>query len=94
VHTIFKYPFDIAGEFSLDLPTGAVLLHVADQGGIACLWAMVHTERETERRYFRVFGTGHPIEGEEQLTFVGTFQQSSPINALPSFVWHVFEVVS
>lgn len=66
------------------MPVGAKLLHVAMQGGLITLWALVSPENTMKVRYFHVHGTGHPIKPTD--TYVGTTLD------LP-FVWHLFEVM-
>lgn len=79
--TIFKYPINHYG-MPLQMPKGAVVIHVAVKNMVPCLWALVETGNQKEERRFFVFGTGHLIP--DGLTHVGTWQE------LP-YVWHLFE---
>jgi hypothetical protein len=86
--TVYKYPFPIEGAFELELPRGARILAVQMQRGTPNFWALVDPAAPTERRAFRLFGTGHPIEPRPGLLmeghYLGTIQDEG-------FVWHVFE---
>lgn len=84
--TIWKFQFDIVSPLCISMPQGAEILSVQDQGGTACLWAIVNPESELEQRYFEIFGTGQFMRGDmgAERRFIGTFQQ-------PPYVWHVFE---
>lgn len=86
MQTIYKYPFPVADSFSLDLPSGAIILHVECQNGQPCIWALVDTEALPERRTFYLFGTGHPLNIDDfgWSNHLATFQQGP-------FVWHMFQ---
>lgn len=59
--TIFKYQMPVLEEFVMDLPAGAQIIRMADQGGMFWLWAVVDTTKPLEKRHFRAFKTGAPI---------------------------------
>jgi hypothetical protein len=82
--SVFKYQFEIVDDVSVEMPIGAKVLHVEDQRGAACLWALVDPEATKEVRCFRLAGTGHPIDPATIGEHVATWQ-SGP------FVWHLFE---
>lgn len=84
---IWKFPFQVDDIIRIDMPYGAVVRAVQQQGDQSCIWAEVVPEKEPEPRYFRVFGTGHdmPREKDYSYEYVGTWQ-SGP------FVWHLYEV--
>jgi hypothetical protein len=83
--TIWKYEFEISDETQFkDMPRFAQILHVQAQDGFLVVWAKVFTSQELERRFFRVYGTGHPIHPDH--AYVGTA-------IITPFVWHLFEVV-
>ena len=89
---IYKYPMQIAGIQELDLPFGAKVLTIQSQGSgsdeVPVLWAIVQPEvGETQTRTFRTIGTGHPIEDDADLGYIGTYQLANG-----AFVGHVFEV--
>lgn len=87
----FEIPMDEAalneGQFSLELPRDAVLLHVAVQDRAPhapCMWFSLDEESEPEVRHFAIVGTGHPHLLD---THVATWQQHG-------FVWHLFELTT
>lgn len=85
-YAIWKYNFDIGGEFIVEMPRGAKVLTVQMQADRPCLWALVNlVDARTDERTFVVVGTGHPFDptGRE---YVGTIQDGS-------FVWHIWEQV-
>lgn len=68
---IFKYQMPVLEEFTMELPEGAQILRVEDQGGMFWMWAMVNTEAATETRCFRAFKTGAKIPDNLNLTYIG-----------------------
>ena len=66
----------------LAMPAGANLLHVDEQAGKICLWALIDPDGEPEARTFTIAGTGHRVP--ETAIYVGTVQ-------VEKYVWHVFE---
>lgn len=64
--TVWKFFLDR----EVEMPTGAKLLHVAEQHGQLCTWAEVDPDAPTEIRRFALVGTGHNVP--ENVTFVGT----------------------
>lgn len=68
---IFKYQMPVLEEFTMELPEGAQILRVEDQGGMFWMWAMVNTEAPTETRCFRAFKTGAKIPDNLNLTYIG-----------------------
>ena len=90
MRTIYKYPIplDSLDSFSLDMARGARILDVQNQGPFPMLWAEIHTEDPTEKRYFRVYGTGHELP-IEPLLYIATFQSLTSMGWL---VWHIYEV--
>jgi hypothetical protein len=93
MQTIFKYPFQTTDRFNIHMPKGAKIITVATQNENPCMWAIIDpATTETEKRYFRVFGTGHVIEDgyiyNENLFFRGTYQLQGG-----ALVFHLFEVL-
>jgi hypothetical protein len=87
--TVWKYPVTIIDDWTISLPAGAQVLTVANQGEQACLWALVDpSQPTTERRRFRIAGTGHPIGTSDDLRYINTFQLMAG-----ALVFHLFEVV-
>lgn len=85
---LYKYPLPVA-ENDLYLPRGARLLHVAEQYGQFCLWALANPKAPTEMRHVVVLGTGHAFRGPGRLLHLNTFLVDNS-----QFVFHAFEVVS
>lgn len=67
--TIWK--FILAPDITLDLPRGAEILSVREQGGNICLWALVDPQADQTTRRFVVIGTGHAVP-DGPLWFLGT----------------------
>ena len=84
---IWKFPVEIKDEFSIEMPAGAELLSIQAQRGEPFLWAEVNPEAELKSRKFRVFGTGQPIEVDEWIEYVGTFQMHDG-----ALVFHLYEI--
>lgn len=83
--TIYKYVLFDPARPPPDLPTedqgllvplvlhqGANVLSVAVQYGVVCVWALVDLSRETEKRAFRIYGTGGSCEINQRAQFLGT----------------------
>ena len=89
--SIWKFPFKIDDEFTLEMPRYAKILHVAMQGSInhgqPCIWARVDTDAPKVKRKFSLRGTGHDCADVRNAEFVGTFF------AFPdgSLVYHLFD---
>ena len=83
--TIWKYEFAIAdGLQTKEMPRAAEIVHVSEQGGLLCVWALVVPQRAWEKRNFTVHGTGHPIDPDS------VYRGTAHIGA---FVWHLFEAL-
>lgn len=83
----------LKSRFSVELPVGSELLHVATVREVPWLWVLHDdvtgpTLMTREQRWFRIYGTGHKIDDwrELALTHVGTF-----IIGPSAMVWHMFE---
>lgn len=73
----------------LDLPLGAAVPYVAEQYGVIRLWEVHDSDAlATERRTFRIAGTGHPfpVATANAQRHVGSFLTEGG-----AFVFHVFE---
>lgn len=69
------------------MPAGASVLCVQIQIATPCLWAIVDAEAPKVERWFRIYGTGHPMNKDSHAgNYVGTFQYGP-------LVFHVFENV-
>lgn len=85
---IYKYPFQITDNFSLELPYGAQILGAFIQHEQPCLWALVQPKiGKTQIRKFRIFGTGHPVPIRLHLKHISTFPEQDG-----RLIWHLFEV--
>ena len=86
---IFKYPIPVEDYFELILPTGTEILTVQTQYNKPCIWCLVYPDVvPTEKRKFRLVGTGHPIEeGLVSLDYIGTFQLFNG-----TLMFHLFEL--
>jgi len=59
-------------KIQLELPVGANIIRVSDIEGLFYLWAIVDPEQmETETRYIEFYKTGQPIDGEDELIYLG-----------------------
>jgi hypothetical protein len=84
---IYKYPLAPADRQTVELPKGARMLSVGDQGGSVFLWALVNPELPTTNRKIRCIGTGHPIAKiDPDIRFLGTVMLLGG-----SLVFHFFE---
>lgn len=91
--TIFKYELTFNGITIINMPIGAEILTVQkdDKTNIPCIWAMVDTQSEIEKRYFELFGTGNniPVCMGVNRKYIGTYQYQKG-----EFVGHVFERIN
>ena len=88
MRTVHKFPIPIEDDFTLEIPAGAKLLHVATQHGQPCLWACVDTEHEPIPYRFWLRGTGHEIAVTRHgAAYLGTFQLEGG-----ALVFHLFYV--
>jgi hypothetical protein len=81
--TIWKYPLRITDEQILKVPENASALHVGAQDDDLCLWVLLDPEAPLISRTVRIYGTGHPLDGDLAQFHVGTAQVGYG-------VWHVF----
>lgn len=85
---VYKYPLDIHDEVVVMMPKGARVLSVQVQNGSPCLWAAVDPNELTlEERWFRIAGTGYPIQDDVVDGFIWTIQMYDG-----KLVFHVFEM--
>ena len=88
--TIFKYPVPMEDEFEIMLPRGTEILSVQVQRGKPYFWALVdQDEKKSAYRKFRLAGTGHPIDWNNDYRFIGTFQLDGG-----NLIFHLFEISS
>lgn len=84
--TIYKYPLKVTDWQFVTMPENAKILCVQMQYGEPCLWAMVDPDAVPKMRKIHIFGTGHPISSDLNLTHIDTFQMHEG-----ALVFHVFE---
>jgi hypothetical protein len=84
---VYKYELPVDDHVIVDMPVGAKVFSVHEQYGNVCVWALIDPcENRTQKRSFRIAGTGHPIEYDDRLVFIGSVFMHSG-----SLVFHVFE---
>ncbi len=83
---VFKYQCEVTDKFRMELPEHAQILTVHMQKGFVCIWALVDPDAQMEFRWFRMVGTGHPIDVLESGSFVGTVFMGAEL------VFHLFEI--
>lgn len=69
--TIFKYQMPVLEQFHMDLPAGAEIIRMADQGGMFWMWAVVDLEAPIVRREFHAFKTGAQMPNDVKLVYRG-----------------------
>ena len=87
---IWKFTLEPGHEVQeIEMPQGASILTAREQGKSVCVWAMVDTKAQKEKRRFEVIGTGWTVPPRPR-RFIGTamFTDGMPL------VFHVFEVLS
>ena len=89
--TLWKYPIPIEDRFTLSLPEGAVIRHLAVQGSQTYLWVEVDPDRVPETRAFFWVGTGHsfPQTPTQEQVYLGTVH----LDGL-GLVFHLYEIVN
>lgn len=85
---IWKFPFNTTDEVILEMPLDAEILCVQTQSGCPCIWAKVETDFPKEKRLFHIYGTGHTLQDEYEMKYLGTYQQMSG-----ALIFHVFEIL-
>ena len=91
---VYKYEVEMEDYITITLPKHAKILTFDMQGDKLCAWALVNPNSTiTEDKIFRIAGTGHPINDNEEDTqifmYVNTFQLLSG-----KLIFHVFEVIT
>jgi len=86
--SIWKFELKIDTDFTIEMPKGASVLSAQAQKETICIWAIVDTEAEKEKRTFEVYGTGHdlPSDIEKDRMLIGTVQLMGG-----ALIFHVFE---
>lgn len=85
---VWKYPIAAnSGNLKIEMPKGAVIIHVAAFGERANFWVEVDPTAEYEIRVFRVFATGELFDSSVY-RYIGTFTMYDG-----ALVWHLYERV-
>jgi hypothetical protein len=71
---VFKYQLGRTAEFSIEMPQGARVLSVGEQGMEAFIWALVEAGNPLEPVDFSIRTTGADASGLDAAIYVGTFQ--------------------
>ena len=87
--TVFKYLLNSCDTFEILLPKKAKILSFGQQQDSLYIWALVDTDEAIEYRKFRMVGTGHPIDKNLILEYIGAIHNFNGILA-----FHLFEVIS
>lgn len=88
---IYKYPVPITDKFSIEMPLDSKILSFQMQNEQPVLWAAVRSHARLVERKFEIRGTGHEIDMDKVLQYIGTIQMPHHDYI---FVWHLFEVIS
>jgi hypothetical protein len=89
---IWKFPFDLAPDVSIEMPTGAEILSVQvdNKTGKPAIWALVNPDKGHLKsvQKFVVRATGEEFDGDQTYNsparqFIDTFQTGA-------YVWHLF----
>ena len=83
MRTIWKYPVEITDRFIWNIPSGAKFLTLDSNPQLA-MWFEVDSDAPKEIRQFVVFGTGHQMQEDVNLTYLGTV-------FVLGLVFHVYE---
>lgn len=86
--TIWKFVLPTYGDGFVDMPAGARIVHVREQNGSLCIWAMVDIGAPAEPRRFLVVETGTTFVSEGY-AYLGTCFLDRG-----AYVVHVFERTS
>jgi hypothetical protein len=88
MYQILKYKVELTNEFTIPLPSGAMVLCVQEQRNIPHLWVMGDTDNvKIERRFaLRATGQSFRMRGNEE-RYIGTFQLDGG-----AFIGHLFEI--
>lgn len=86
---VWKYAFDLNGSdiASFNMPVGARVLCVREQGGNPTMWVLVDPEADHVKRTFRMIGTGHTSGDIDPAAYCGTAMLYQG-----SLVIHIFEI--
>lgn len=87
---VYKYPVPLQEEFTIVMPAGAQALHVADQHGKLCMWALVTPGADPTPTRFCCLATG---PAHDLIPPVGRHISTVLCNG-GLLVWHFFEAAA
>ncbi len=79
-YRVYKFPL---GRGPVQMPKGARILHVAQQAGESCAWAIVDDTAPMVPRRLVTYGTGWTMPAEPG-KYLGTVHDGP-------YVWHIFD---
>lgn len=82
---IYKYALPQEDEIRLEVPGLFKPLHVAEQNGQLCLWALTDPSTASQSRRILIYGTGHRVEPSAEFNYIGTVIMPNGL------VWHVVD---
>jgi len=82
---VWKYSLDVTDRQDIEMPAGAIPLHVGVQRGVVCVWCEVDPTMPKVPTQVRIVGTGHAFEKDRQEKHVGTFELDNG-----SLIFHVY----
>ena len=82
---IYKYPLHAGGDNILNMPQGATLLCVQQQGDNPCLWAQVEPDNVHVERVVTAICTGQSVDLPDTAVYISTVQ-------LGWFVVHFYDL--
>jgi len=82
------WKFGLSENCTVEMPQGARILTVREQGNDVALWAEVDPKAPRERRQFRLYGTGFELPSNKLLNYLGTAMIMGG-----SLVLHAYEVL-
>lgn len=87
MQTIWKFKLELGNRTKVTMPLGSRVISVSNQQNDLVIWALVTPNKLLTTKTFRIAGTGHDLEEDEEMVFIGTVQM--PVG----FVWHIFELI-
>ena len=85
---IYKYPLKEQGIQYIEMPQGAVIVHVGNQFGKICLWAIVDPTAPAAKHGICIVGTGTVFQNQNsEMQHLGTVHLQDGV-----VMFHVFEL--